>query len=301
MLLRGRGRLNYYVKMSEPEKKPSEAPPAGSPNARAIQQKAPAGAQLPPAELLKKYANLGEDNPQYKDLKEAIRRNNTEQINKLVAELEGKSSKPASPNPNPVAAARFPVWNVFWVISLTFCLSAAVIAMEHAQYAHGLPAPSAQSQPVVYLGSEMLGGNPSQDFANDIVLEMNRVKPDRVLFVGHQLAKLEIVEYLSAISKRASIKILIGADANGANQLANPQSPLRQYLSYADLRTARYPVRTQALIAINTTTQTGMALVGTYPYDVADASQGEHTTVYIRDYKECVKLYNFYNKLFPAK
>jgi hypothetical protein len=287
--------------MSEPAKKPSEAPPGGSPAERAIQQKSPASTPASPEDLLKKHSQLGEDHPQYVLLKEAIRRNNAEQIKKIVAELEGQSRTQASPNPNPVAAARFPVWNVFWVIFLTLCLSAGVIAMEHARFAHGLPAPAAQSQPVLYLGSELLGGNPSQDFGNDIVLEMNRIKPDRVLFIGHQLAKLEIVEYLSAISKRAGIKILIGNDATGANQLANPQSPLRQYLSYADLRTARYPVRTQALIAVNTTTQTGMALVGTYPYDIADASQGEHTTVYIRDYKECVKLYNFYNKLFPAK
>jgi hypothetical protein len=289
--------------MTHAAQKPAEGNSlAGSPTARAFQQKPQAQDALNPQELLSKYKYLGEDHEQYRNLKEAVLRGHPEQIQKAAAELAGLGPR-SQPAANPILAAsgRFPIWNMFWVILISAGLSYGIVAVEHGSYAKGVPSQQPRTQTNLYFGSELLGGGPSQDFANDVVLEMAHIKPDHALFVGHQLAKLEIVEYLSAISRSASIKVLIGADATGVNQLENPQSPLRQYLHYADLRAARYPVRTQVLIAVNTTSHKGMALVGTYPYDVADASQGEHFTVYVRDYNECVQLYNRFNKLFPSR
>jgi hypothetical protein len=130
---------------------------------------------------------------------------------------------------------------------------------------------------------------------------MYNIKPESVIFVGHQLAKKEVVEYLSAISGTTQVKVLIGTDATGYNPLDNPESFLKQYLNKAELREAKYPIRSQVLIAVNTTTQRAMALVGTYPYDVNDASKGEHLTVWIRNYDDCVEMYNAFNKLFRGK
>ena len=81
------------------------------------------------------------------------------------------------------------------------------------------------------------------------------IKPEGVIFVGHQLAKKEVVEYLSAISATTQVKVLIGTDATGYNPLDNPESFLKQYLNKAEVRKAKYPIRSQVLIAVNTTTR----------------------------------------------
>jgi hypothetical protein len=42
-----------------------------------------------------------------------------------------------------------------------------------------------------------------------ILKELEQLKPDNCLFVGHQLAKKEVVEYLSALSRIAKVQLVI--------------------------------------------------------------------------------------------
>ena len=267
----------------------------GSPAARAVQQRA---GSLDPKELLEKYRYLGEDHQAYKNLKEAILRQQPDQIRQAVAALEGAGNGKKEAGAPAETSSKFPLWSLIWVILLSAGLASAVLFYVKAHLQEIL---DKQPKPIasLYYSSELLGGKSSQDFANDIVLEMAHIKPDRIMFVGHQLVKREIVEYMSALSKTTQIKVLIGTDATGFNPLDNPESVLKQYLHYAELREAKYPVRSQVLIAVNTSTKQGMALAGTYPFDVNDASRGEHFTVWVRNYDDCVQMYNTYYKLFP--
>jgi hypothetical protein len=285
--------------MSNEAENPATGPSLeGSPTARAVQQES---GSMDPNEQLAKFQFLGEDHIDYKNLKEAIARRQPDQIQQAMAKLagydkNGKTEVGAPPEPS----SRFPLWSLIWVILVSVGLSSSIIYYVNAHLKEIL---AKQPKPLesIYYGSELLGGKSSQDFSYDIVQGIADIKPDNIIFVGHQLAKKEVVEYLSAISKRTRIKVLIGTDATGYNPLDNPQSLLKQYLHYTELREAKYPIRSQVLIVVNTSTQRGMALFGTYPFDVNDASKGEHFTVCIRNYSDCVQLYDTFNKLFPGR
>ena len=56
-------------------------------------------------------------------------------------------------------------------------------------------------------------------------------------------------------------------------------------------------IRTQVLLAFNNQTKRAVAFIGTYPFDVQDASNSEHTLIVLRDYNECSQLYGYYAKL----
>jgi hypothetical protein len=286
--------------MSNDAQNPGSGPSLeGSPTARAIQQKS--GSKDPKDVLAKHQARLGADHPDCKNLGEAIVRKEPEQIKQAMDKLEGgenndgtEAAAPAEPR------ARFPLWSFVWIVLVSSGLF-GITAWYFSRHLGEILAKQPKPPTCLYCGSELLGGKTSQEFANDIVLGMYNIKPEGVIFVGHQLAKKEVVEYLSAISATTQVKVLIGTDATGYNPLDNPESFLKQYLNKAELREAKYPIRSQVLIAVNTTTRRGMALVGTYPYDVNDASKGEHLTVWIRNYDDCVQMYNAFNKLFHDK
>ena len=250
-------------------------------------------------ELLEKYKFVGEDHPSYLNLREALTRGQDAAARAAIAELEAlRTQAKASGQAKVSKRARYPVWSAGCVVLLSLALSSAVflsadraVKLNMARYRRG-----STNQ---YLVGEALGGKASADIAFDIIKALAALKPDRVLFAGHQLAKKEIVEYLSAISRTTSVRILLGSDAHGANQLTDMQGPLRQYV-FTELIPARLPVLSQVLIAVNSRTKQGLALVGTYPFDVQDASKSEHLTVCLQDYNDCVSLYNTYDKLVSS-
>ena len=251
------------------------------------------------AELLAKYKSIGEDHETYKELKEALARNQSLAVATAVAKLE-VALHPAKSTPvkENGSTPRFKLWNMLWILLLgggLTCISFWYINSHIRTIIDKQP----KDPKIGYVGSELLGGKPSNDFAVDIVNELISIKPDNVMFVGHQLAKKEVVNYLSAISKQARVKVLIGANEAGINAVEDIESPLRK-IYFTELRAANCIIRSQILVAINTTSKKAVALIGTYPYDNQDASRGEHYTVCIRNYNDCVYLYNNLEKLFPT-
>src|SRR6266498_3281965 len=63
------------------------------------------------------------------------------------------------------------------------------------------------------------GEFPSYKLTQTMLGRIRDINPDQIVFVGRQLAKKEIVEYLSALSRTAHVRVVIGSDANGDNQL----------------------------------------------------------------------------------
>ena len=141
-----------------------------------------------------------------------------------------------------------------------------------------------------------IGGYNSTQIANTIVNDINAIKPDNVLFAGHLLAKREVVEYLSAIYNQATVKIIIGLDQKGINQLDLTDCPLPKY-KFAVLRKLALPVNTQVLLAFNNRTRQAIGFIGSYPFDVTEADNSESSLVVIRDYDTCASIYASYNGL----
>ena len=55
------------------------------------------------------------------------------------------------------------------------------------------------------------------------------------------------------------------------------------------------------LLAFNNRTRKAVAFVGTYPYDLRDASHGEHALIVIHGFDECSRLYSAYVPLLDNK
>lgn len=188
---------------------------------------------------------------------------------------------------------RYWLWIFLWGTFLAVCL---YILSHRFIASHVQDIIARNTHPVEVIASETLAGKKSEEITARILKEIDDLKPDRCFFIGHQLAKREIVEYLSALSRIASVRLILGTDANGRCQLADPKSPLREY-AFTEVRQSSMPIRTQALLAFNNRTRKAVAFVGTYPYDLRDAAQGEHLLVVIHGFDECSRLYSAYAPL----
>lgn len=257
------------------------------------------GAALDRHKLLSKYNVLGESNPKFQELKKACKDGKDDDIRRLIPELEDivkqrKVAKPAS-------KFKFPLWSMLCVIVSTAGICGLMLNLCNVQIKQVI-ASKPKGPLVQYVGSEALGGQPSRELAEDIVLKMGAIKPDNVMFIGHRLLEKNIVKYLSAISRSARVRILLGCDANGKNALDDAQSPLRQFYFTQLIADKRY-VPSQVLIVLNSQTKTGFAIFGTYPFDITEASTGnpEYNALFLNDYDECLKLYQRYAVLFPSK
>ena len=125
------------------------------------------------------------------------------------------------------------------------------------------------------------------------------INPDQIVFVGRQLAKKEIVEYLSALSRTAHVRVVIGSDANGDNQLYHPESPLRSYY-FTQLCISYQPLASQALVALNSRTGEAIAYMGNYPFDVSEASKTEYFMMELRGKPALAVLDELQQLLVPA-
>lgn len=188
---------------------------------------------------------------------------------------------------------RYWLWIFLWGTFLAVCL---YILSHRFIASHVRDIIARNTHPVEVIASETLGGKKSEEITARILKEIDNLKPDRCFFIGHQLAKKEIVEYLSALSQIASVRLILGTDADGRCQLADPKSPLREY-AFTEVRQSSMPIRTQALLAFNNRTKKAVAFVGTYPFDLRDAAQGEHVLVVIHGFDECSRLYSAYAPL----
>jgi hypothetical protein len=245
--------------------------------------------------LLARYKFVGEEHPSYRKLKEGLARKQEPLVKAAVAELEevkqaGASGGAVQANSKP---RRYWLWIFLWGTFLAVCL---YILSHRFIASHVQDIIARNTHPVEVIASETLGGKKSEEITARILKEIDDLKPDRCFFVGHQLAKKEIVEYLSALSQIASVRLILGTDSNGHCQLADPKSPLRQY-AFTEVRQSSMPIRTQALLAFNNRTKKAVAFVGTYPYDLRDASQGEHALVVIHGFDECSRVYSAYASL----
>ncbi len=246
--------------------------------------------------LLARYKAVGDEHPSFRKLKEALARKQEPLVKAAVAELEEverASATPAAIQAN-AQPRRYWVWIFLWGTFLAVCL---YILSHRFIASHVQDIIARNTHPVEVIVSETLGGRKSEEITARILKEIDDLKPDRCFFVGHQLAKKEIVEYLSALSQIASVQLILGTDSNGRCQLADPKSPLRQY-AFTEVRQSSMPIRTQLLLAFNNRTKKAVAFVGTYPYDLQDAAQGEHVLVVIHGFDECSRLYSAYAPLF---
>lgn len=263
------------------------AAPSATPQASSLDQSAEA--------LLARYKDVGEEHPSFRKLKEALARKQEALVKMAVAELDEVKRVIASPTTVPTnpKLPRYWVWIFLWGAFLAVCL---YILSYRFIAAHVQEIIARNTHPVEIIASETLGGKKSEEITARILKEIDDLKPDRCFFIGNQLAKKEIVEYLSALSQIASVRLILGADSNGRCQLADPKSPLRQY-AFTEVRQTSMPIRTQLLFAFNNRTKKAVAFVGTYPYDLRDAAQGEHALVVIHGFDECSRLYSAYAPL----
>lgn len=245
--------------------------------------------------LLARYKAVGDEHPSLRKLKEALARKQEPLVKAAVAELE--EVKRASATPAAIQAnsqpRRYWVWILLWGTFLAVCL---YILSHRFIASHVQDIIARNTHPVEVIVSETLGGRKSEEITARILKEIDDLKPDRCFFIGNQLAKKEIVEYLSALSQIASVQLIVGTDSNGRCQLADPKSPLRQY-AFTEVRQSSMPIRTQLLLAFNNRTKQAIAFVGTYPYDLRDAAQGEHALLVIHGFDECSRLYSTYAPL----
>ncbi len=269
--------------------KPDAAAANSSPEAQAshVDQNAEA--------LLVRYKVVGEEHPSYRKLKEALARKQEALVKTAVAELD--EVKRASTSPAAVQMnskqRRYWLWIFLWGTFLAVCL---YILSHRFIASHVQDIIARNTHPVEIIASETLGGKKSEEITARILKEIDDLKPDRCFFVGQQLAKKEIVEYLSALSQIASVRLILGTDGSGHCQLADSKSPLRQY-AFTEVRQSAMPIRTQLLLAFNNRTKKAVAFVGTYPYDLRDASQGEHALIVIHGFDECSRIYSAYASL----
>lgn len=246
-----------------------------------------------------KYKSIGEDHPSYRKLKEALVRRQSGEVQAAIGELEqvrqAAASLPAAPaKPKP---SRYWLWIFLWGTFLAICL---YILSHRFIASHVQEIIARNTHPVEIIASEALGGKKSEEITARVLKEVDDLNPDTCIFIGHQLAKKEIVEYLSALSQIASVRLILGMDASGNSQLADPKSPLRQY-GFTEVRQSSMPIRTQMLFAFNNRMKKAVAFVGTYPYDLRDASHGEHALIVVHGFDECSRLYSAYAPLLDNK
>jgi hypothetical protein len=265
-------------------------------------QSTPQTSPIPPAptdnesedQLLARYRVVGENHPSFQKLKEALARKQDGPAaaaqEELKAVLAAQSKKPVS---NGGRSHGYWLWIACWGTFLALCL---YILSNRFIAAHVQEIIAHNTHPIQIIASDAIGGWKSQEITAHILQEIDDLKPDRCVFLGHQMAKKEIVEYLSALSQIAKVQLILGADESGHCQLSDPQSPLRQF-AFTELRRSRLTIRTQALLAFNNQTRKAVAFVGTYPYDLQESAQGEHTLIVIRGFEECSRLYRAYGPL----
>ena len=276
-----------------PEDKPEPAAPAEAPRPASP---SPAGI-LHGEDLLAKYKPLGEDHPSYRKLKEALVRGQSAGVAEAVAELEAVRKVNASPAAvaTKPKAPRLLLWIFLWGIFLAAALCA--LAQQYfSAHLQDIIARHSPESPVEIIPGEAIGGQKSAEITARLLKEVDDLKPDNCLFVGHQLAKKEIVEYLSALSQIATVRLVLGPDDSGKSQLADPRSPLREY-QFTEVREAAMPIRSQVLFAFNNGVHKALACIGTYPYDLQESARGEHALVVLHGYDQCSQLYSVYAPL----
>ena len=278
-----------------PEDKPEPAAPAEAPRPASP---SPAGTRYG-EELLAKYKRLGEDHPSYRKLKEALVRAQNAGVDEAVAELE--AAQKVTESPVPVAAKPPAQRFILWILLWGMFLAAALYALTQRYCAAHLQEIIARNSPdpVELIPGEAVGGRKSAEITARLLQEVDDLQPDECLFVGHQLAKKEIVEYLSALSRIATVKLVLGTDDTGKSQLADSRSPLREY-QFTEVREASMPIRSQVLFAFNHGAKKALAFIGTYPYDLQDSARGEHALVVLHGYDQCRQLYSAYAPLLES-
>lgn len=247
--------------------------------------------------LLARYRPVGEDHPSYRKLKEALARGQGAAVDAAVAELEQVATVRPAAVPVKQKPQCYWLWIFLWGTFLAICL---YILSHRFIASHVQEIIARNTHPVEIIASEALGGKKSEEITARVLKEVDDLKPDTCIFIGHQLAKKEIVEYLSALSQIASVRLILGMDASGNSQMADPRSPLRQY-GFTEVRQSSMRIRTQMLLAFNNHTKKAVAFIGTYPYDLRDASHGEHALIVVHGFDECSRLYSAYAPLLDNK
>jgi len=168
--------------------------------------------------LLARYRPFGEDHPSYRKLKEALARGQSAAVEAAVAELEQVATSKTITVPAKSKPRGHWLWIFLWGTFLAVCL---YILSHRFIASHVQEIIARNTHPVDIIPSEALGGRKSEEITARLLKEVDDLKPDNCIFIGHQLAKKEIVEYLSALSQIASVRLILGTDASGNSQLAD--------------------------------------------------------------------------------
>lgn len=245
-------------------------------------------------EILAKYQHIGETHPLYKKLQEAVVHGQDSVIKEAIAEIEALQNQAARPpSASKPHKKSFPLWNLLWILLLAATISGAALIYvnKNAQRIRDLNPRIIRTS--TFVPGPHLAGSKSSDLSIEIVNALDKINPENVLFVGHQLAKREIVEHLSQLAKKSQVLVAIGKSPSGKSQFADQDSPLRKY--QFTVRCEIYEtVHSQVLLAFNNQTKQALCFIGTFPYDTTEAEASENMLILIRDYQQCSDIYNYY-------
>lgn len=237
---------------------------------------------------LEEYKFVGQDHPAYIHLQEAISRRNQEETEKAIKELETIKTASKKNNPAPQYNPRMP-WGlvVLWSIWATAALMSIGMRMIQNKNKEAI------EPPLLYAGH--LTTTPDS-IIKDIQQSLEATQPDYIYYIGYQLAKADLVRALHQWSQKAEVSVVLGSHPNQTHQLAHPQSPLYRF-SFTRLLYLPKIQRTQVLIAINQKRREGFAMIGSFPCDQQEASQGEYLMVITQSYRDCLRLLGYYHPL----
>ena len=196
---------------------------------------------------------------------------------------------------------RFLVWYILSIGAISACLCCLWIAYTLAHFnnllADKLTAFEHERPQLQLIQGKQLGGFSGEEISQLAVQYIQKLQPDKILFIGNQLAKKDLVDCLYQHDAIAAVDIGIGYNVDGNNQLSRQECPLHGY-HFRNLKTLNRVIVDQTLIVLNTKRKEGLVLIGGYPFDIQQADAFTHTSILSFNYQTAVDSYNQNSTLF---
>ena len=195
----------------------------------------------------------------------------------------------------------FTVWYMLSIGAISACLCCLWIAYTFAHLnnmlADKLTAFEHERPQLQLIQGKQLGGFSGEEISKLAIKYIQKLQPDKILFIGNQLAKKDLVDCIAQHDATAAVDIGIGCDVNGNNQLSRQECPLHDY-HFRNLKTLNRVIVDQTLVVLNTKSKEGLILIGGYPFDIQQADAFTHTSILSFNYQTAVDSYNQNSTLF---